>query len=59
MNKCKAATTLMNANEKLKAQDGTEMVGSMRFRSLVGKLLFLSYTRPDIVFAVSLVSRYK
>lgn len=29
-----------------------------RFQRLVGKLIYLSHTRPDIVFSVSVVSWY-
>lgn len=30
----------------------------MRFRKTVGGLLYLTQTRPDLVFAVGLISRY-
>ncbi|XP_042401463.1 uncharacterized mitochondrial protein AtMg00810-like [Zingiber officinale] len=38
-------------------QDG-EKVDPTLFKSLVGSLRYLTYTRPDILFGVGLVSRY-
>ena len=40
-----------------KDMDGTP-VDDMRFKQLVGSLIYLTATRPDIMFATSLVSRY-
>ncbi|XP_074299655.1 secreted RxLR effector protein 161-like [Silene latifolia] len=48
----------MNINEKLKRQDGTEQADGRMYRSLVGGLNYLTHTRPDIAFPVSVVSRY-
>ncbi|KAL4188988.1 hypothetical protein AMTRI_Chr08g163200 [Amborella trichopoda] len=47
----------MNVNEKLRLEDGTERVDAKYFRSLVGGLMYLTHTRPDIMFVISLVSR--
>ncbi|KAL4179185.1 hypothetical protein AMTRI_Chr13g118800 [Amborella trichopoda] len=47
----------MNANEKLRLEDGTERVDAKCFRSLVGGLIYLTHTRPDIMFVISHVSR--
>ena len=38
--------------------DGSEDTDASKYRSLVGGLLYLSNTRPDISFAVGVVSRY-
>lgn len=48
----------MNENEKLAAEDGTEMADARRYRSLVGRLIYLTHTRPDLSFAVGLLSRF-
>ncbi|RVW99106.1 Retrovirus-related Pol polyprotein from transposon RE1 [Vitis vinifera] len=39
-------------------EDGGKMVDETHFRSLVGNLLYLTATRPDIMFAASLLSRF-
>lgn len=55
---CKAASTPMNINEKLQLEDGTEKADATLFRSLVGGLIYLTHTRPDIAFSVGMVSRF-
>ncbi|CAL5340443.1 unnamed protein product [Camellia sinensis] len=55
---CKPATTPMNINEKLQCEDGAEMADASRFRSLVGGLIYLTHTRPDIAFSVGMISRF-
>ncbi|XP_021743053.1 uncharacterized protein LOC110709141 [Chenopodium quinoa] len=55
---CEIAVTPMNVNEKLQREDGTEVANATLFRSLVGGLNYLTHTRPDIAFPVSLVSRF-
>nr|GEV56057.1 retrovirus-related Pol polyprotein from transposon TNT 1-94 [Tanacetum cinerariifolium] len=39
-------------------EDGSNKVDATLYRSLVGKLLYLIATRPDIMFATSLLSRF-
>ena len=58
MGACEVAATPMNTNEKLKCDDGTENADARLFRSIVGGLNYLTHTRPDICFAVNVVSRY-
>lgn len=58
MMNCEVATTPMNINEKLQRADGTEKANPKLFRSLVGGLNYLTHTRPDIAFSVSVVSRF-
>ena len=54
---CRAASTPIDQNHKVTAQSG-EPVDKERYQRLVGRLLYLCHTRPDISFAVSVVSRY-
>ena len=55
---CKMAVTPMNVNEKLRLEDGTRKADAKKFRSLVGGLIYLTHTRPDIAYSVSIVSRF-
>ncbi|XP_070057816.1 uncharacterized mitochondrial protein AtMg00810-like [Nicotiana tomentosiformis] len=55
---CKIASIPMNVNEKLISNDGTGLTDARCFRSIVGGLNYLSHTRPDMVFFVSVVSRF-
>lgn len=58
MKDCKPFVTPMAPNEKLSKYDGKEKVDASIYRSLVGSLIYLTHTRPDIVHAVSIVSRF-
>nr|KYP62302.1 hypothetical protein KK1_016829 [Cajanus cajan] len=48
----------MNQKEKFSIEDGAEKVDENLYRSLIGCLMNLTATRPDITYAVSLLSRY-
>ena len=39
-------------------QDGIEMDDDATYKSIVGSLMFLTHTRPNISYLVSIVSRY-
>jgi Reverse transcriptase (RNA-dependent DNA polymerase) len=54
---CKPAVTPIEQNTRLGAEAG-EPVDQERYQRLVGRLIYLSHTRADISFAVSVVSRY-
>ena len=56
MTNCKPVATPMTTSEKLSKNDGEEKVDESKYRSLVGSLIYLTNTRPDIVHAVSMVS---
>ncbi|KZV22301.1 Cysteine-rich RLK (receptor-like protein kinase) 8 [Dorcoceras hygrometricum] len=54
---CKPSRTPLELGNKQALLEGKPVdVGS--YQRLVGKLIYLSHTRPDIAFAVSLVSQY-
>jgi hypothetical protein len=55
---CKAVSTPMNQKEKLCKEDGAEKVDQAQFRKIVGCLMYLTATRPDILNAVSILSRF-
>ena len=58
MMNCKSVATPFVVNEKLLKEDGSKEVDASIYRSLVGSLLYLTATRPDIMYATSLLSRY-
>jgi len=58
MEECKATSTPMNQKEKLSKNDGADKVDEGYFRSMIGCLMYLTTTRPDILFVVSLLSRF-
>ncbi|KAL0447541.1 UNVERIFIED_CONTAM: hypothetical protein Slati_1882000 [Sesamum latifolium] len=53
---CNPVNTPIECGVKLSKDDGARKVDSTTFRSLVGSLRYLTCTRPDILFAVGLVS---
>jgi hypothetical protein len=55
---CKPMATPLAINEKLKKEDGGKKVDDTLYRSLVGNLLYLISTRPDVMFLTSLLSRF-
>lgn len=58
MQSCKSIGTPLMENGKLSKEDGAEKVDERLYRSLVGCLLYLTATRPDIMYAASLLSRF-
>ncbi|XP_051134174.1 secreted RxLR effector protein 161-like [Andrographis paniculata] len=50
--------TPMNIGEKLIACDNTMLVDAIVYRSLVGRLIYLTHSRPDIAYSVSVLSRF-
>ncbi|KAK1678811.1 hypothetical protein QYE76_039659 [Lolium multiflorum] len=54
---CRVASTPIDQNHKLCAKSG-EPVNKEKYQKLVGRLIYLCHTRPDISYAVSVVSRY-
>ena len=48
----------MNQKEKFCKDDGADKVDEMHCRSLIGCLMYLTATRPDILFAVSILSSF-
>ncbi|KAA0045236.1 putative mitochondrial protein [Cucumis melo var. makuwa] len=55
---CKPTTTPMNVNEKLQQNDGVEMADVQQFRSLVGGLIYLTHTHPDVSYSIGVISRF-
>ena len=55
---CKPADTPMVQNHGLGEHSNQALTNRERYQRLVGKLIYLSHTRPDIAYAVSLVSQF-
>ncbi|WVZ76264.1 hypothetical protein U9M48_024252 [Paspalum notatum var. saurae] len=55
----KPMTTPMSTNTALDADEDGEAVDQKKFRGMIGSLLYLTATRPDIQFAVCLCARYQ
>ncbi|KAE8671832.1 Xyloglucan endotransglycosylase 6 [Hibiscus syriacus] len=58
MEECKISSTPMNQREKLRKENGADKVDEGYFRSLIGCLMYLMATRPDILNVVSILSRF-
>ncbi|XP_070668920.1 uncharacterized mitochondrial protein AtMg00810-like [Malus domestica] len=58
MKGCKSVATPLITNEKLCKVDGSESADECLYRRMVGSLLYLTATRPDIMYAASLLSRF-
>ena len=58
MEECKSISTPMNQKKKLSKKDDTNKVDEGYYRRLIGCLMYLTTTRPYILFVVSLLSRF-
>lgn len=58
LDECKEMNTLMNQKGKLCKEDGTEKIDQAYFKSMVGCLMYLTTTRPDILNGVSILSQF-
>ena len=52
---CKGLSIPMNLKKKLSKEDGVEKVDEAHFKSLVGCLMYLTTTRPDILNSISIL----
>jgi hypothetical protein len=58
MLECKAISTPMVANLKLLCDTTSETVDATIYMQMIGSLMYLTNTRPDICFAVNTLSQY-
>jgi hypothetical protein len=58
MASCKPARTPVDTNPKLSANSGKPIADPTLFRSLAGALQYLTFTRPDISYAVQQICLY-
>ena len=58
MDQCKAVAVPLHHNIKLQSEDGSKEADATLYRQLVGSLIYLTTTRPDLSYAVSVLSKY-
>lgn len=58
MEECKAVSTPMVLKPKLQRDDGAASADEKTYRKLIGCLMYLTATRPDILYSVSVLSRF-
>eukprot|EP00253_Pinus_taeda_P006096 PITA_06096 len=58
MQECKAAITPIVMGLKLSREDNSKDFDPSLYKSIVGSLMYLTTTRPNIMYAVSLISRF-
>jgi hypothetical protein len=55
---CRPASTPMDPNLKLSAESKELLSNPSIYQRLVSRLIYLTNTRPDLTFAVSVVSQF-
>ena len=58
MNECKEMPIPLEQNAKLCSDDGTKEVDGTLFHQLMGSLNYLTTTRPDIAYPISILSQF-
>eukprot|EP01018_Ginkgo_biloba_P000011 Gb_36864 [translate_table: standard] len=58
MSDCKPLATPVDVGIKLSRNEESKSVNTTLYRQLIGSLIYLTSTRPDIAYALSLVSRF-
>ena len=55
---CKPSDTLIEGNHRLRAHVESKQVEKGRYHGLVRKLIWLTYMRPDTIFAINVLSQF-
>jgi hypothetical protein len=55
---CRLASTPMDPNLKLSTESGDLLPNPSMYQRLVGRLIYLTNTKPDLTFAMSVVSQF-
>ena len=59
MDECKPIKTPMPTNGHLDLDEGGNTVDQTIYRSMIGSLLYLTASRPDIMFSVCMCARFQ
>ncbi|XP_068472360.1 uncharacterized mitochondrial protein AtMg00810-like [Phaseolus vulgaris] len=55
---CKPASTPIDNHEKISSSGGIPFIDIQAYRRLIGRLMYLTNTRPDITFSVQQLSQF-
>lgn len=55
---CKPASVPIEQNHRISFEEESDKVDKGQYQRLVGKLIYLAHTRPDLAYAVSVVSQF-
>ena len=55
---CKTVSTPMDPNHKLGKAKEEPMVDKRMYQRLIGRLIYLAHTRPDIAYSVTVISQF-
>jgi len=55
---CKTTRVPIEQNHKIGNDEGSSSVNKGQYQRLVGKLIYLAHTRPNIAYAISVVSQF-
>ena len=58
MDKCKPTETPISLGTKLTTNGDEPTVNNTLYKQMVGSLMYLTATRPDLMYGVSLISRF-
>jgi hypothetical protein len=58
MNESKAISTPMGTNDNLDSDTSGNMVDQKLYRSMIGSLLYVTASRPDVMFSVCICARF-
>ena len=58
MGECNPTKYPMDPKEKITKDEGGQLVDATKYKSIVGGLRYLVHTRPDITYAVGIISRH-
>src|SRR3954465_4647049 len=58
MTECKPCSTPVCAKKQLSASDGDLLADAIEYRQLVGSSQYLTFTRPDIAYAIHHVAQF-
>ena len=59
MDDCKLIKTLMPTNGHLDLDEGGKSIDQTLYRSMIGLLLYLTASMPDIMFSVCMCARFQ